>query len=82
MLKIRLRRMGSAGNPHYRIVVSDSRRTPTAAVVDEVGNYDPRARPARVEIDAPRVARWVAQGALVTPAVQKLLRGRQAAAAS
>ncbi len=79
MLKIRLRRMGSSGNPHYRLVVSDSRRAPTAAVVDEVGHYDPRATPARVEIDAARVEQWVARGARLTPTVKKLLRRRRAA---
>ncbi|MGH9464867.1 MAG: 30S ribosomal protein S16 [Thermoanaerobaculia bacterium] len=80
MLKIRLRRMGSAGNPHYRVVVSDSRRAPTAAVVDEVGHYDPRAKPARVDIDAARIRAWMAKGALVTPTVKKLLRAQKAAA--
>ncbi len=77
MLKIRLRRMGSAGNPHYRVVVSDSRRAPTAAVVEELGHYDPRAKPARVEIDAGRVQQWVAKGALVTPTIKRLLRSQQ-----
>jgi small subunit ribosomal protein S16 len=60
-------------------VVSDSRRAPTAAVVDEVGHYDPRAKPARVQIDAGRVESWVAKGAQVTPTVKKLLRAQRAA---
>ena len=30
MLKIRLRRVGGTNAPAYRVVVSDSRRTPTA----------------------------------------------------
>ena len=33
MLKIRLRRTGGTNAPAYRIVVSDSRRTPTAMVI-------------------------------------------------
>ncbi len=37
MLTIRLRRMGNRNRPFYRVVVSDSRKTPTAAAVEEVG---------------------------------------------
>ena len=33
MLKIRLRRTGGTNAPAYRIVVSDSQRTPTAQVL-------------------------------------------------
>ena len=78
MLKIRLRRMGSTHRPFYRVVVSDSRKTPTAAAIDEVGIYDPRSEPETIKIDGERVEHWVKQGARMTPTVQKLLR-RQAA---
>ena len=37
MLKIRLSRRGARNKPFYRIVVSDSRRVPTASALDEVG---------------------------------------------
>ena len=40
MLKIRLRRMGSRHRPFYRVVVSDSRQTPTARALEEIGYYD------------------------------------------
>ena len=35
MLKIRLRRGGATHNPFYRIVVSDSLKTPAAATVEQ-----------------------------------------------
>jgi ribosomal protein S16 len=37
MVKIRLRRMGSTNHPFYRVVVSDARKTPTGAALDEIG---------------------------------------------
>jgi len=37
MLKIRLRRMGARNQPYYRIVVSDSRQTARAEVLEEIG---------------------------------------------
>jgi small subunit ribosomal protein S16 len=74
MLKIRLRRMGSTHRPFYRVVVSDSRKTPTASAIDEVGYYDPRSEPETIKIDGERVEHWVQRGAQMTPTVRKLLR--------
>ncbi len=72
MLKIRLRRMGSSKRPVYRVVVSDRKQTPTAAVLEEVGFYDPRSKPADVRIDRERVEYWVARGAQMSPTVKSL----------
>ena len=73
MLTIRLRRMGARNNPFYRVVVSDSRNTPTAAAVEEIGHYDPTKNPAQVTIDAARADYWVGKGAQMSPTVKKLL---------
>lgn len=79
MLKIRLRRMGARNSPFFRVVVSDSRRVPTASAVEEIGHYDPTKNPAKVSIDAERVQYWVGKGAQLSPTVKKLL-GHQASA--
>ena len=82
MVKIRLRRMGSRNHPFFRVVVSDARKTPTAAALDEIGYYDPRKQPAVVSIDRERLDRWVAKGALLSPTVSKLLKQAPVAAAA
>lgn len=74
MVKIRLRRMGSNRRPLYRVVVSDSRRTPTSAIIEEIGFYNPRSEPAEVRIDRERVQYWTAQGAQLSETVASLLR--------
>lgn len=74
MLRIRLRRMGARNRPFYRLVVSDSRRTPGAAAVEEVGYYDPVQEPPTVKIDRERVEHWVSRGARMSPTVKKLLQ--------
>jgi small subunit ribosomal protein S16 len=74
MLKIRLRRMGSNQRPVYRVVVSDRRRPPTSAVLEEVGFYSPRSNPVDVRIDRERVEYWVARGAQLSPTVASLLK--------
>lgn len=74
MLKIRLRRMGKRHRPFYRVVVSDSRSVPTAPAVEEIGHYDPMAKPPAVKIDVERIEHWVGQGALMSPTVKKLVK--------
>jgi len=81
MLKIRLRRMGTKHRPFYRVVVSDSRKFPTAAAMDEVGFYDPRTEPEMIKIDAERVEHWVGKGAQMSPTVRKLVKRQTASAA-
>ena len=80
MLTIRLRRMGNRNRPFYRVVVSDSRKTPTASAVEEVGWYNPISNPPEVKIDAERVAHWVGVGAKPSATVRKLLRSQEAKA--
>ena len=81
MLKIRLRRMGSRHRPHYRLVVSDSRRAPTAAALEEIGYYDPRKKPAVVKLDLERIEYWQNRGAQLSDTVRQLVAKAQAAPA-
>ena len=73
MVKIRLRRMGARNRPFYRVVVSDSRRVPSAPAIDEIGFWDPSGSPARLEIDRDRVEYWTRRGALLSDSVRKLV---------
>ncbi|MEL7058968.1 MAG: 30S ribosomal protein S16 [Acidobacteriota bacterium] len=72
MLTIRLRRMGSRHRPFYRVVVSDSRRTPRASALDEIGHYDPRRQPAALSLDLERFDHWVERGAKPSDTVARL----------
>lgn len=82
MVKIRLRRMGARNRPFYRVVVSDSRRTPKGPAVDTLGYYDAIKSPSEVSIDLDKLDRWVARGATLSPTVKKLVRGLRKAAAT
>jgi len=73
MLKIRLRRMGSTHRPFFRIVVSDSRRTPFAAAVEEVGYYNPSVEPKEIVLHRERIEHWISQGAQASPRVKQLM---------
>jgi|GEM_PF-511844 len=79
MLKIRLRRGGATHSPFYRIVVSDSLKTPSASVVEQIGHYHPGKNPAEMKIDRQRVDFWVSKGAQLSPTVKSILKKTQPA---
>ncbi len=73
MLKIRLRRTGSRQDAQYRVVVSDSRKTPIGQIVDSLGTYDPGTDPATVRIDLVRADEWIRKGAHPSETVKSLI---------
>ena len=77
MVKIRLSRFGSAHNPHYRIVVTDSRRPRDGGYIENLGHYDPRKTTENfLKIDAERAAHWLSQGAQPTATARRLLKSQ------
>jgi small subunit ribosomal protein S16 len=74
MLMIRLRRGGAKKNPIYRVVVSDSRKTPTSDYLEQVGFYNPHSEPPEIRIDLDKVEQWRGQGAGVSETVESLIR--------
>ena len=72
-MKIRLRRMGAKKNAFYRVVVSDSRKTPSSRFLDILGTYDPGTDPATVKLDRERAEEWIRKGAQASDTVKSLL---------
>lgn len=74
MLMIRLRRVGAKKHAQYRIVVSDSRKRPTADFIDQVGLYDPNTEPPKVQLDREKIADWTGKGARLSETVRSLVK--------
>ncbi|MBI5059108.1 30S ribosomal protein S16 [candidate division KSB1 bacterium] len=72
-VKIRLARGGRKKQPHYRIVVMDSRNRRDGAFVDQIGIYHPKRQPAQFQIDEARAMHWLAVGATPSETVRSLL---------
>ena len=72
-MSIRMRRTGSKKRPYYRVVVTEARSPREGGFLEVVGFYNPRTRPAVVEIDKARVEHWVSQGARPSDSVRTLL---------
>jgi small subunit ribosomal protein S16 len=81
MLVIRMRKMGSKKRPFFRVVVTDSRIARDSSFVEIVGHYNPRTKPARVEIDRERINHWVEKGARLSDTVRTLLKRHAAVSA-
>ena len=73
MLAIRLRRAGSKKRPFFRMVVADSRAARDSSFVEILGHYNPRTKPALVDVDPDRVSYWVSKGAQLSASVRTLL---------
>lgn len=73
MLAIRLRRAGSKKRPYFRVVVADSRAARDSSFVEILGHYNPRPKPAVVDVDAERIAHWLKRGARPSDSVRTLI---------
>jgi small subunit ribosomal protein S16 len=73
MLVIRMQRTGRKGHAMFRVVVQDSRRTPTSGkVVAALGSYDPHAK--NVILNKDKAAFYLEHGAQPSPRVAGLLK--------
>jgi small subunit ribosomal protein S16 len=73
MLVIRLQRTGRKGHAMFRVLVQDSRRTPTSGkVVAWLGSYDPHAK--TIKIDKEKASFYLEHGAQPSDRVASLLK--------
>lgn len=73
MLVIRLQRVGRKGHAQFRVVVQDSRRTPTSGkIVARVGTYDPHSKV--INLNKERATHYLEHGAQPSPRVVMLLK--------
>lgn len=72
--RIRLRRVGRKGQAYFRIVIADSRSPRDGRFVASIGNYNPRANPAVIDVNAEQARAWLEKGATPTDTVRSLLR--------
>ena len=82
-LKIRLTRIGTTHQPHYRVVIAEARSRRDGAPVETIGTYDPRTKGVQVKLKLDRVDYWLAKGARPTDTLHSIIkRSRRAAAAA
>jgi small subunit ribosomal protein S16 len=72
-VKIRLQRMGGKKKPFYRFVVMDSRNRRDGAYLDSLGNYNPIAKPFKIEVDEEKIFMWLGRGAQLSDGARSIL---------
>ena len=77
MVTMRLSRIGSKKRPYYRIVVIDKRRARNGRFLEVLGQYNPIANPAQLEINAERARYWLEKGAAPSETVRSILRKKE-----
>ena len=82
MVAIRLRRAGSKKRPFFRVVVTDSRAARDSSFIEILGHYNPRSKPAVVQVDKARVEHWLQKGARPSDSVRTLIARHLTAAPS
>jgi small subunit ribosomal protein S16 len=73
-LKIRLSRIGSTHQPHYRIVVAETRSRRDGDAVETIGTYDPRTKGQQVHLRLDRVDYWISKGAKPTDTLHSIIK--------
>lgn len=72
-VRIRLKRIGAHKASFYRIVVADGRSPRDGRFIEEIGYYNPVAKPAVVNIDKEKALKWLQTGAQASDTVRNLL---------
>jgi small subunit ribosomal protein S16 len=73
VLAIRLQRTGRKGHAQFRVIVQDSRRSPSSGrVVENLGNYNPHTK--EVNIDKEKAATFLSNGAQPSERVARILK--------
>ena len=65
--------MGSKKKPYFRLVVTEGRTALQSSFVENLGTYNPRTKPAKVEVNRERVQYWLKKGAKPSDSVRTLL---------
>ena len=71
-VSIKLSRVGAKNSPYYRIIAAPTRSKRDGKSLEIIGSYDPKLK--KSTIDKKNFDKWVANGAIVTDAVKRLIK--------
>ena len=74
MVRIRLRRVGSKGQPSYRVVAADKESPRDGRFLEVLGFYNPRTHPATIQLKEDRIYDWMNKGAQPSDSAVKIFK--------
>lgn len=72
-VSIRLSRRGMKNQPHFRVVVQDSRKPRDGKFIEIIGQYEPRKAENKLTIKKDRLEYWVKNGAQLSLTMSQLV---------
>jgi len=63
MVRLRLRRTGGKGQPSFRLVAADKESPRDGRFIEILGIYNPRTKPATIDLKEDRIYDWMSKGA-------------------
>lgn len=72
MLRIRLKRLGRKQQPHYRLVVIDSKKRRDGRALEEVGFYNPLNK--EVKLELMQIQSRIRNGAQMSNTVRNIVK--------
>ncbi|MBN1919243.1 MAG: 30S ribosomal protein S16 [Verrucomicrobia bacterium] len=73
-LVIRLRKLGTKGQPFFRIAVTESATARDGRFVEEIGWYDPKKSGNNSSVDEERARYWMSKGAKPSDTVRSVFK--------
>jgi small subunit ribosomal protein S16 len=73
-LVIRLRKLGSRHQPHFRIAVTETATARDGRFLEEIGWYDPKKAKDNFKLDVERARYWLSKGAKPSETVRSILK--------
>ena len=74
MVRVRMTRKGTTRVAFFRIVVAPSRCPRDGRFIEQLGWYDPKAKPAKVKVNVERYHHWIKKGAVPSETVAQLVK--------
>jgi len=74
VVRIRLKRFGAKNEPHWRIVVTDSKSPRDGRFIEEIGVYSGLRATDIIQFKADRLAYWIKSGAQMSETVRSLIK--------
>lgn len=73
MLKIKLSRIGKRKQPIFRLLIVEQQKDPWGTYIENVGEYNPRSTPKKIQLNEERIKYWLSVGAKPTDSVHNML---------
>ncbi len=74
MVRLRLRRTGARSQPSYRVVAADLEHPRDGRFLEILGSYNPRTKPATIQLNEARIYDWLSHGAQPSESVMKIFK--------